>query len=93
MRITVSSFLDSNGTSLETFISIVQLQTHIVEVHRDKVAIFCEDENGHRSKWIFERLQKSSDQTARIMDEYGIIKEDRVGVCLGPRPETVAVLG
>lgn len=83
----------------QNFSWLVPAQFNIAEVccHRwaqstadaRRIAIFDEDETGHREVWTYARLGESVNQLANGLTRMGVARGDRVAVVLGQRPETV----
>ncbi|MFA4914818.1 MAG: AMP-binding protein [Burkholderiaceae bacterium] len=54
-----------------------------------RIAIFYEDETGHREVWTYARLAEAVNQFSNGLIRMGVNPGDRVAVVLGQRPETV----
>lgn len=54
-----------------------------------RIAIFYEDETGHREVWTYARLAEAVNQFSNGLTRMGVNPGDRVAVVLGQRPETV----
>lgn len=54
-----------------------------------RIAIYYEDEAGHREVWTYARLAEAVNQLANGLIRMGVNPGDRVAVVLGQRPETV----
>jgi len=54
-----------------------------------KIALFDEDQAGHREVWTYERLAATANQLANGLTRMGVKRGDRVALILGQRPETV----
>jgi len=54
-----------------------------------RIAIYYEDETGHREVWTYARLAEAVNQFANGLTRMGVAPGDRVAVVLGQRPETV----
>ncbi len=55
-----------------------------------RIAIFHEDEHGHREVWTYTRLSQTAMQLANGLVKMGVQAGDRVAVVMGQRPETAA---
>lgn len=54
-----------------------------------RIALFFEDETGHRDVWTYERLASTANQLSNGLIRMGVQRGDRVALILGQRPETV----
>jgi acetyl-CoA synthetase len=54
-----------------------------------RIAIYDEDETGHREVWTYARLGEAVNQLANGLTRMGVSRGDRVAVVMGQRPETV----
>src|SRR3546814_1315275 len=55
-----------------------------------RLAIFHENELGHREVWTYSRLSETSNQLASGLVKMGVLPGDRVAIVMEQRPETVA---
>ncbi|WP_226008173.1 acyl-CoA synthetase [Natrinema salinisoli] len=55
--------------------------------NRGRVAFFAEDEAGDRRTLTFRDVQIEANRIANYLSEAGVTPGDRVGICLGQRPE------
>jgi acetyl-CoA synthetase len=92
---------DSYQALYHSFRWLVPTQFNIAEVccHRwatsssdgRRIAIYYEDDTGHREVWTYHRLAEAVKQLANGLRRMGVGKGDRVSVILGQRPEAVVV--
>ena len=54
-----------------------------------RIALFFEDETGHREVWTYERIAATANQLSNGLIRMGVQRGDRVALILGQRPETV----
>lgn len=55
-----------------------------------RIAIYFEDELGHREVWTYARLSETANQLANGLSRMGVVPGDRVAVVMAQRPETAA---
>jgi acetyl-CoA synthetase len=54
----------------------------------DRVALYCEDEEGKQEKYTFGQIKKMSNRLANVFSGLGVNRGDRAGIVLPQRPET-----
>jgi acetyl-CoA synthetase len=54
---------------------------------RGRVALFADDEDGRERTYTFRDLQLSANRLANYLSAAGVGNGDRIGICLGQRPE------
>ena len=53
-----------------------------------RIALYYEDESGHREAWTFARLQEQANRLSNGLQRLGVRRGDRVAIVLPQRPET-----
>nr|WP_218851605.1 acetate--CoA ligase [Nocardioides panaciterrulae] len=67
---------------------------HVLAGHGDQVALRCVEEDGTVASLSYDLLRRETNRFARVLDELGIRRGDRVVTLLGRQPEQyVAALG
>jgi acetyl-CoA synthetase len=56
--------------------------------HRERFALYFEDECGERSAWSFWDVQRAANQLSNALAALGVQRGDRVAIILPQRPET-----
>jgi len=59
--------------------------------HRGRVALFYEDEEGHREACTFEQLEQLTNRLANLLRRLGVERGDRVGIILPQCPSAAAL--
>ncbi|QGA53978.1 AMP-binding protein [Sulfolobus sp. E5-1-F] len=60
--------------------------------NKDGIAIIYRDDEGNKSETTYSELNSFSNQVANFLSELGVKRGEPVGVMIGPRPETAAVI-